>query len=311
MPNKKKSSCFSVKIDLSLAPKIEKDLINQGFSITKPPYTIFCAIKKGISVSLYQSGSLTVQGKEKDDFIEFYLEPEILKTFVYTHQEVHLDLTPRIGVDEAGKGDFFGPLCTCALYADKQDIKKLLEMGVKDSKRLTDKKALKLGQEIVDHFPCSIIKLFPMKYNELYGKFRNLNFLLAWTHATAIKEIVEKTSCEKIIVDQFAGEHVMEEMLQRKNMSLKIEQKTKAEEDIVVAAASIVARMSFLQGLKKLEEDFSYPLPKGASSYVVETGEKIAQEKGVEFLDKVSKRHFKTRDQILHNIQDALPKNNP
>ena len=112
-----KTSCFTANIPLELADKIKQDLIQQGFEIQKPPYTLFSAKKKGISCTLYESGKLTVQGKERGPFIEFYLEPEILKEFRFSHPEAHVDQTPHIGMDEAGKGDFFGPLCISALYS--------------------------------------------------------------------------------------------------------------------------------------------------------------------------------------------------
>src|SRR5437899_709139 len=118
-----KPACFSTKIDLSLKEKLQSDLESQGFEISHPPYTLFSAKKKGISCTLYESGSLTVQGKDKEEFIEFYLEPEILKEFKFSNPEVHLDLTDRMGLDEAGKGDFFGPLCIAAVFANGEMIK--------------------------------------------------------------------------------------------------------------------------------------------------------------------------------------------
>src|SRR5580693_626798 len=102
---------FVATIDLALADKLREDLVGQGFELTKPPYTLFSAQKTGVSCTLYTSGKLTVQGKGKDEFIAFYLEPEILKKLAYTHPELGVDMTARIGIDEAGKGDFFGPLC--------------------------------------------------------------------------------------------------------------------------------------------------------------------------------------------------------
>ena len=115
-----KKNVFSTKIDVRLKDKLKKDLENKGFSFTTLPYTIFSAKRDKIVVTLYKSGSLTVQGKDKDEFIEFYLEPEILKTFEYTNPHLKIDKTPRIGVDESGKGDFFGPLCVCSLFATKK-----------------------------------------------------------------------------------------------------------------------------------------------------------------------------------------------
>ncbi len=143
-----KSSCFTAKIDIKLASKLEEDLKGQGFELSKPPYTIFSAKKKGVSCTLYESGSLTVQGSEMEAFIEFYLEPEILREFRFSHPEAHLDLTPHIGMDEAGKGDFFGPLCIASVYADGEGIKKLQQMGVRDSKRISDESIHKLAKGI-------------------------------------------------------------------------------------------------------------------------------------------------------------------
>src|SRR5690606_15262359 len=126
---------------------------------------------------------------------EFYLEPQVLHNLSYSNPHIHLDMTPRIGMDEAGKGDFFGPLCTAAVYADEEGIKTLLQMKVKDSKKTNDALILQLAQKIKTHFPYAIVRLFPEKYNELYAKFRNLNHLLAWTHTTALQDVVQKTNC--------------------------------------------------------------------------------------------------------------------
>ncbi len=302
MEKPKKDPCFSAKIDTHLAEKLKKDLGDQGFVLSKPPYTIFSAIKKGISCTLYESGALTVQGKDKDPFIEFYLEPEILQSFRFTHPLAEVDFTPRIGVDVAGKGDFFGPLCTAAVYADKERIEKLVEMGVKDSKRLSDDTILKIGKKIKDLCPFTVVRLFPEKYNELYGKFRNLNRLLAWTHAAAILELSQKTPAQKAVIDQFAEKHVMETMCKQKNVTIPVEQRHKGEQDVVVAAASILARMGFLEGMEKLGQDLTIPLPKGASQQVIQTGLAIIARFGLETLDKYSKSHFKTRTDILNLV---------
>lgn len=174
---------FVTKFNLELTAKLKSDLTAQGFEFSTPPYTIFSAKKKGISCTLYQSGKLTVQGKEMGHFLEFYLEPEILGSFAYTYKEESadsVDATPHIGVDESGKGDFFGPLCIAAVYADNEGIKRLLKLGVKDSKVLSEKTILKIAREIREQFLCHIVRINPLKYNELYTKFGNLNHLLAW-----------------------------------------------------------------------------------------------------------------------------------
>lgn len=293
-----KPSSFTAKINLSLADKLREDLAGQGFEITKPPYTVFAAKKKGISCTLYESGNLVVQGKEMGPFIEFYLEPEILKDFKFSHPTADLDLTPRIGMDEAGKGDFFGPLCVAALYSDGEGIQNLQQMGVKDSKRFSDDAVLKLARKIRAAYPHTVIRLFPKKYNELYGKFKNLNRLLGWAHTAALADLSDKTGCKKAILDQFADKHVVENALKQKKLVIDLEQRVRGEADLVVAAASILARAAFLEGLEQLSQEVGVPLPKGASDIVVKAAQKLVAKLGADVLDKVAKTHFKTRGQI-------------
>lgn len=292
---------FVTTIDLKLSDKLRDDLIDQGFELTTPPYTLFSAKKPGLSCTLYTSGKLTVQGKNKADFLSFYLEPEILKSLEYSYPETLVDMTERIGIDEAGKGDFFGPLCIAGAYADEEGIKKLLSIGVRDSKRLSDDTALSMASQIRSAIPHSLVRLFPQKYNELYEKFGNLNHLLAWGHATAIDELVQKTQCKNVIIDQFAAESLVENALKRKKLEVNLTQRHYGESDPVVAAASILARAAFLEGLDQLGKSLSIKLPKGASSQVVAMGRQLVAKHGPKILETVSKLHFKTREQCLEN----------
>lgn len=290
-----KPSFFVATIDLKLADKIQQDLENQGFEISKPPYTVFAAKKKNVSCILYQSGKLTVQGKEKDPFIEFYLEPEILGSFCYTNPEVHLDLKPHIGMDEAGKGDFFGPLCVAAVYADSEGIKHLHKIGVRDSKKLSDKTVAELATKIRASYPYTVIRLFPTKYNELYAKFKNLNRLLAWAHVAALDNLMQKTGCKEALLDQFAHSYVVEHALKQKKIEVNLIQKTHGEEDLVVAAASILARTGFIEGLRSLSEEVGIELPKGANGLVNKIGKELVAKWGPEGLNKTAKTHFKMK----------------
>ncbi|NGX34989.1 MAG: Ribonuclease HIII [Candidatus Anoxychlamydiales bacterium] len=295
-----KRATFTTKIDINLAPKLKNDLVEKGFSLTNPAYTIFSAKKKGITLVLYKSGSLVVQGKEKDEFIEFYLEPEILKTFSYTNPEAFVSMTSRIGVDEAGKGDFFGPLSVAGLYADEKGIKKLISLNIRDSKKISDKSILDIADMLKANFQIATVRIFPEKYNDLYLKFKNLNHLLAWAHTSVISQLVEKTSCKNVIIDQFANKSVVESAVRRKSLSINLEQRTKAEEDPIVAGASIIARAAFLKGLEELSAEYNQKLPKGASSFVIDIGRKFVETHGPEALEKVAKIHFKTKDVILN-----------
>ena len=290
---------FVATIDLALAPKLKADLEEQGFEMAQPAYTLFSAQKQGISCTLYTSGKLTVQGKGKDDFIAYYLEPEILKSLAYTYPEIGVDMTAHIGVDEAGKGDFFSPLCIAGVQADEDGIKKLLALGVKDSKRMGDKNILSMASKIRPAFAHSIIRIFPLKYNELYKNFKNLNRLLAWGHSTAISELVERTGCQEALIDQFADESLVLNALKQKKLSIKLTQRPRAEEDPVVAAASILARAAFVEGIETLSKEAGFELPKGAANHVIEAGRKLIQKHGGDSLGKFAKLHFKTTNEIL------------
>jgi ribonuclease HIII len=295
------NNCFVTTIDLKLADKLREDLLSQGFTLSTPPYTLFAAKKPGVSCTLYTSGKLTVQGKNREEFLSFYLEPEILQSLAFTHPEIALDLTPHIGVDEAGKGDFFGPLCIAGVYADAEGIKKLLELGVRDSKRIGDKTILSLATKIRSFFPHSIVRLFPQKYNELYQRFGNLNRLLAWGHATVIEELVQQTSCHEVIIDQFGSESLVETALERKKITVSLTQRHQGEADLVVAAASILARAAFLEGLRDLGKTQGVELPKGAAQIVVDVGRSLVARHGSAVLQTVAKVHFKTYSQCLEN----------
>ncbi len=293
-------SCFVAKIDLSLKDKLERDLQEKGFTLSPLPYGFFSAKKTGLSCSLYHSGKLTVQGKEKDEFIEFYLEPEILKTVEYTHRKTLLDTSARIGLDEAGKGDFFGPLCLAGIFVPEGEIDKLEKLGVKDSKKIQDVNIIKIARELKKIFPHKVLRLFPETYNRLYEKFRNLNHLLGWGHATVLEELVTNTGCKKAILDQFAFPGLMNSIVKKKNLDVDLTQRVRAEEDPVVAAASILARAAFVEGIAALEVELSLTLPKGASLAVVEAGRRAVRLKGESILGKVAKTHFKTTEAVLH-----------
>lgn len=295
------SGTFVATVNPALAPKMIEELKLQGFELSIPPHTLFSAKKKGVSCTFYQTGKLTVQGKDMGQFIEFYLEPNVLKSFSYTYANVDVNLNKkgRIGIDESGKGDFFGPLCVAGVFAEGEDIVKLKEIGVRDSKTLSEAAIRKIGDQIRKNFAHHIVKINPTKYNELIVQFGNLNKLLAWGHATTIEQLVEKTNCRCVIIDQFADEHVVETALKRKNLKLDLTQRHRGEEDLVVAAASILARQAFVEGLEKMEKEYNQEFPKGASQKTIEAGRKFLRKHGRENMGKVGKLHFKTLDSIL------------
>ncbi|MBA3958541.1 MAG: ribonuclease HIII [Parachlamydiaceae bacterium] len=294
-----KPNHFVSTIDLGLADKLRADLISQGFELSTPQYTLFAAKKPGLSCTLYQSGKLMVQGKEMASFLEFYLEPEILKNVSFSYPDVGVDDTARIGIDESGKGDFFGPLCVAGVYASGADIARLKTLGVRDSKVINDTNIRKIGKAISADYAHHVVRINPLKYNELYLQFGNLNLLLGWGHATTIEQLIQKTGCHNVIIDQFAAEHVVINALKRKKLSVSLHQRHRGEEDLVVAAASILARQAFLEGLERLKEEIGVELPKGASAATIATGRALVKKYGPEVLNQVGKLHFKTRLVIL------------
>ena len=285
-------------LDLSKKNELLQGLESQGFEIKHPPYTIFQGLKKGISCTLYTSGKLVIQGgKAAEEFIQFYLEPEILSTFEY--RNAAFDPTPRIGVDEAGKGDFFGPLCIAGIYAGPEELKKLLEIGVKDSKTFKDPTILKMANKIRASVPHHIVRISPAKYNILYPQFANLNLMLAWAHATVIEALSKETGCQRALIDQFSHLPIVENALKKKCLEIEFTKKTKGESDPVVAGASILARAAFVTGMDQLSKSVGLELPKGASKLVVKVGQKLLRERGRGFLPEVAKTHFKTFNEIL------------
>lgn len=291
---------FVVQLDLKLKDKLLKELNNQGFEVTQPQYTLFQGKKSGITVTLYSSGKLVVQGKASPEFIEFYLEPELLKNVTFTHPVSNYDTSPRIGVDEAGKGDFFGPLCIAGVYGGEDEIEKLLKMGVKDSKSLGDVEIHRIADKIKQSVPHHVVRIGPAKYNEIYPQFGNLNLLLAWGHATVIEALSAETGCKRALVDQFSKSPLVQNALKRKKLIIEFEQRTKAESDPVVAAASILARDAFVRGIETLGKNYGITLPKGASNQVIQTGVRLMREHGMQIFDAVAKKHFKTLTDITN-----------
>lgn len=211
----------------------------------------------------------------------------------------------RIGIDESGKGDYFGPLVIAAVFVDATTQAELALMQVRDSKKISDGRILEMAPDIKLICPHSVIAIGPRKYNELYAKIRNLNRLLAWGHAKALENLLERVSCERAISDQFGDERLILAALQEKGRKIVLEQRTKAESDLAVAAASILARAEFLIRLKRLSDEVGTTLPKGASPAVELAARMVMKKHGRERLDSVAKLHFKTTQAVLGQMPTA------
>jgi ribonuclease HIII len=210
-----------------------------------------------------------------------------------------------VGTDEAGKGDYFGSLAVAGVYVNPEIREILHTLGVRDGKQLSDSQVRKLAQEMWRRCGDNIswLSLKPTQYNGRYTRFResgrNLNHLLASLHTGVIQDLLKRANCHHVLVDRFAKEEVLETELQvALNPNIKLVQMPKAESDIAVAAASIIARDIFLQQLEQLSNKYQIQLPKGASQ-VIDAGKQFVKQHGAESLRHVAKLHFRTTTDIL------------
>ena len=205
----------------------------------------------------------------------------------------------RIGIDESGKGDYFGPLVIAAVFVTPTSEQDLALMQVRDSKKISDGRILEMAPDIRLLCPHSVVAIGPQRYNELYAKIKNLNRLLAWGHARALENLLQQVDCDLAIADQFGDERLILTALQEKGKRIRLVQRTKAESDLAVAAASILARADFLLRLQRLSQEVNTTLPKGASASVALAGRMVVKKYGRDRLGTVAKLHFKTTQQVL------------
>jgi ribonuclease HIII len=205
----------------------------------------------------------------------------------------------RIGTDETGKGDYFGDLVVAGVWADRQVEDTLAGLGVCDSKRLSDNRARELAERIEDLCPVEVVRISPPTYNRLYEKMGNLNKLLAWGHARVLENLLAKVNADLAVCDQFGDERYVREALMKQGRQIELVQKTGGESDLAVAAASIVARATFLSRLACLSREVGVKLPKGAL-HIHGAARELYQRGGLELLGQVAKLHFKTTKQVIH-----------
>ena len=296
------------------AAKLRALLGELGFEFAPKPYTIFFAQKNKLSVAVYEKGpKILLQGKGVEEFVQFELEPKILGEAKLGYEEVHSPemFDPHFGVDESGKGDFFGPLVISGVYVDHGIARKLIDAGVQDSKRIgSDARIRALADEVRRNSMGLIetVSIGPAKYNELYKKFGNLNSLLGWGHARVIENLLaKKPDCPRSLSDQFADARVIERSLLHRGRKIDIQQRTKAESDIAVAAASILAREAFINWLDRKGKELGLRLQRGISPGVKETARKLVEKSGPEALRQVAKVHFRTAHEIAPEAFAAPP----
>ena len=272
-----------------------------------------------IPVDLFTTGKALIQGKPgilQDEIKSWWYTRKASSTqpVISTATQSSLFESPthtatanftgraRIGLDESGKGDYFGPLVIGAVFVDEQTEDRLIALGVRDSKLLTDNRMLAMAEEIKVFCPYFVVPIEPKRYNELYAKIQNLNRLLAWGHAWTLENMLEKVSCDLAVVDKFGDESYLRTVLKEKGRQITVIQQTHAEEDSAVAAASILARARFVQQMEQLSNKVGKTLPKGASDpSIVVIGRELVAEHGKDILNEIAKLHFKTTETIIHS----------
>ena len=294
--------------------KLRALLEESGFEFVPKEWTLFFAHNNKLSVAVYEKGpKVLVQGRDVEDFVQFQLEPKVLGEAKLGYEEVHSPemFQPHFGVDESGKGDFFGPLVISGVYVDRGIARKLVDAGVVDSKRISSDARIRALTDMIRKSSQGLVEtvlIGPAKYNELYERFRNLNGLLGWGHARVIENLLaRKPDCQRSLSDQFADARVIKTSLLRHGRNIEIEQRPRAESDIAVAAASIVAREAFISWLERKGKELGVRLQRGVSAAVKETAKKLVEANGPDALCEVAKVHFRTAHEIAPEHYAAPP----
>lgn len=308
----KKPVCFVRTVEAEKTAALRELLAGEDWAIVDAPYCVFKASKGKTTIAAYTSGKLVVQGREAADTVEFLLEPRFFGAAAFTaagtaapqDDETEELFRPHAGIDESGKGDFFGPLvAACVFVRSASAAKELRALGVRDSKLIkNDQKIQAMAREIVRIVDgkAAVAAVGPEAYNRMYGNFRSLNHLLAWCHAHALENLLKKApDCPAALADKFGDESLIRRALLDAGKKIELTQRTKAESDVAVAAASLLARAEFVRRLDLLSEAAGVTLPKGAGVEVDRVAAGLAAKGGAELLGKIAKMHFRTASRAL------------
>ena len=317
----KKIASYTVKLDDAQMEKLKGICVTRGWTPFEVAYTRF-AFKVDhlkVNVSAYTSGKVVIAGKGTEDFVRDVIEPEVTGAAKLGYDEVlHPDwFEPHAGLDESGKGDFFGPVVAATVIAEKSAIESWIKAGVKDSKRITELQIIRLDKIIRETRGVVVRTWFcgMPKYNELMARPRaNLNSLLAWMHASALNEALAQKRVPWGLLDQFTEQPLVQRELAKKGVKdFELKMRTKAEEDPVVAAASVVARAEFQRQIGMLSKKFGERLQKGAGPLVKEQGARIIEKFGARGLGDFAKLHFRTAYEVVSTAGklDELPLREP
>ena len=298
-------SSFTFPLNESQQTALAKLLSEGNYQPKEVPYARAAAEGPDCNIVLYESGKCVVQGKGAQDWVTFTLEPEILQEAKLGYERIVNPeaFAAHMGVDESGKGDFFGPLVIAAAYVNPGLVHEFRKLDVRDSKTISsDRKAEEMADAIADLLGdrFTVIAIGPAAYNRMYAKIRNVNRMLAWGHARAIENLLEKVpDCPRALSDQFGPKQQIERALMAKGRKIQLDQRTKAESDPAVAAASILARATFVRALRELQKRHGVAIPKGVSQKVKDSAIDLVRKKGPMALIETAKCHFKTTDEVL------------
>lgn len=311
----KKLSTYTAKLDDGQMERLRSICVGRGWKSFEVAYARFAFKGPDVNVTAYTSGKVVVAGKGTEEFVTMTLEPEVTGQAKLGYDEVlHPDwFEPHAGLDESGKGDFFGPVVAATVIAEKSAIDEWRKAGVQDSKKITELRILQLDK-MIRETPRVVVRTcycsMP-KYNELMARPRaNLNSLLAWQHATALLQALAEKRVPWGLLDQFTEQPLVQKELVRKGESVfELRMRTKAEEDPVVAAASVVARAEYVRLMRGLSEKFGGPLQKGAGPQVKVQARQIIERFGARALGDFAKLHFRTAYEVVSEAGklDELP----
>lgn len=296
---------YTAPLTAPQAAKLRKLLEEDNWEFEPKPYTLYYGKKGKVNVAVYEKGpKIVVQGKGTEEFVTFRLEPEILGEAKIGYEEVHNKemFEPHFGIDESGKGDFFGPLVIAGAYINRDIARTFMDAGIQDSKKISSDARIRTLAKIIRETPgvaLSVVEITPVKYNELYEKIGNLNRLLAWGHARAIENLLDqRPDCPRALSDQFANPALIKRALMAKGREIVLEQRTKAESDLAVAAASIIARERFIGWLERGGSKHGVTLHRGVSAQVKAVARDLVAKHGSGILREVAKTHFKTAGEL-------------
>ena len=303
----KKLSTYTIKLDDAQMEKLRAVCVARQWEPFEVPYARFAFRGLDVNVTAYDKRKVVViAGKGTENFVTMTLEPEITMAAKLGYDEVlHPDwFEAHAGLDESGKGDFFGPVVAATVIADKEMIEAWRAAGVQDSKKIVDTQIMRLDAliretkgAVVEVCYCRTMA----RYNELMGRpGANLNRLLAWQHATALSDALAKKSVPWGLLDQFTEQPLVQRELTKKGVeNFELRMRTKAESDPVVAAASVVARAEFVRAMHALSKQFGAKLQFGASALVKVQANEIIQKFGARALGDYAKLHFRTAYEVV------------